>query len=71
MLCRVWPQLDNFQWVYLQKARKELAVCNMELDVTNYLSSSPPTALVDLKDKIGSFDDASKYDRVNIRTFEY
>ena len=35
------------------------SVCNMELDVTNYLSSSPPTAIVDLKDKIGSFDDAS------------
>ena len=43
------------------------SVCNMELDVTNYLSSSPPTAIVDLKDKIGSFDDASKYDRVNER----
>ena len=32
----VWPQLDNFQWVYMQKARKESAlVRNMELDVTN------------------------------------
>ena len=30
------PHLDNFQWVYLQKARKESAlVRNMELDVTN------------------------------------
>ena len=32
-----------------------------------YLCSSPPTAIVDLKDKIGSFDDARKYDRVNER----
>ena len=30
-----------------------------------YLCSSPPTAIVDLKDKIGSFDDARKYDCVN------
>ena len=49
----------------------------MELDVTNkgwinylvysallYLCYSPPTAIVDLKDKIGSFD-ARKYDYVN------
>ena len=36
LLWRVWPHLDNFQWVYLQKARKESAlVRNMELDVTN------------------------------------
>ena len=32
-----------------------------------YLCSSPPTAIVDLKDKIGSFDDARKHDRVNKR----
>ena len=30
-----------------------------------YLCSSPPTAIVDLKDKIGIFDDARKYDHVN------
>ena len=30
-----------------------------------YLCSSPPTTIVDLKDKIGSFDDARKYVRVN------
>ena len=32
-----------------------------------YLCSSPPTAIVDLKDKIGSFDDARKHDHVNER----
>ena len=29
------------------------------------MCSSPPTANVDMKDKIGSFDDARMYDRVN------
>ena len=32
-----------------------------------YLCSFPPTAIVDLKNKIGSFDDARKHDRVNDR----
>ena len=32
-----------------------------------YLCSSLPTAIVDLKEKNGSFDDARKYDRLNER----
>ena len=51
----------------------------MELDVTSkgldyleysallYVCSSPPTAIVDLKDKIGSFDNARMYARINER----
>ena len=31
------------------------------------MCSSPPTTIVDLKEKIGSFDDARKYGRVNER----
>ena len=30
-----------------------------------YKCSCPPTTIVDLKDKTGSFDDARKYDHVN------
>ena len=32
-----------------------------------YVCSSPPTAIVCLKDNIGSFGDARKYDRINER----